>query len=197
MNLSPLAVPFDSKDVRVALQRVQLPAETAFHCVLPADALLDGSDDPPAGWVVPGVWEWWSSLTSQLQLGEFGTVRLVVDEPGMLTFGRSWALETDLTVVQEWVAREAGLPSSTGAFTLAWGVTGESGRVACRGAAFSVAEITWACACAPCRTTLSGCASGGKCSDFVASGRGHRKAFEACGGVEESPLPDVVEIVCE
>ena len=81
--------------------------------------------------------------------GDFGEVRLVVDQPGLLGFGRTRVLAADLAAIQEWVAREAGVPSSSGIFTLAWGVTGEAGHVAARGAAFSVADHLGLCLCAP------------------------------------------------
>lgn len=120
---------------------------TALHGVVPKDALADQPGDPPDGWVVPGVWEWWSSLLARLQSGGFGTVRLMVDQPRVLGFGQTQVLEPDSALLREWVAREAGIPSSAGLFTLAWGVKEQSGRVA-QGAAFSVADHLGLCLCA-------------------------------------------------
>lgn len=147
MKLSPLAGALDSADARVALRRVRLPPDAALRSVIPADTLADAPDDPPDGWVASGVWEWWSSLATRLHSGGFGAVRLVVEESGAFGFGRSRELEADLAVLREWVAREAGMPSSTGLFTLAWGMSGEAERAA-RGAAFSVADHLGLCLCA-------------------------------------------------
>lgn len=147
VNFSAIATALDSTDVRVGLNRVQLPVGTELRCVLPVDALQEPPHDPPDGWVTEGVRAWWSSLTTQLLTGDFGAVRLVVDQPGLLR--RRRVLPADVAKLLHCVEVEAGVPSSSSTFTLAWGVTDEAAGVTCRGAAFSASDHVGLCLCAP------------------------------------------------
>ncbi|GBF07217.1 hypothetical protein DAERI_130047 [Deinococcus aerius] len=132
-----------SPDLRYALARVHPPPDARLSCIWAADAYSrpDGWEDVP-----PGVRAWWLSLTGELLRGlGWGRVVLVQDA-GYRWFRMRYSVqEATPERVRAAVEGDHGAPSSSGSFTLAWGASVERGRVACRGAAFSVGDQLGVC----------------------------------------------------
>ncbi|QFP78622.1 hypothetical protein [Deinococcus sp. AJ005] len=148
MNLAPFVVPMAAAEMKVALRRLRLPPDAECRGVIPADALSNLPENIPDGWVLPGVQEWWASLTAELLSGSHGEVRLIQDRRGLLGLGTQHAGPASVESVLEVVALEADLLSSSSIFTLTWGVTGRGKRTQALGAAFSMADHVGLCLCA-------------------------------------------------